>query len=55
MMRHILATEYLNGSNLESLWRIMGHASLSTTQRYLHLLKADLVDPHKSFLPGDRC
>ena len=55
MLRHTFATEWLrNGGDLESLRRILGHTSLSTTQIYLHLLEEDLIEAHRSFSPGDK-
>lgn len=55
MLRHTFATEYLRaGGNLEYLRRIMGHASIETTQIYLHVVDGDLTEAHKSLSPGDR-
>lgn len=50
--RHTFATMYLRaGGDLESLRRIMGHASLATTAVYLHLVTDDLSEKHARFSP----
>jgi integrase/recombinase XerD len=47
-LRHTFATNYLqNGGDVVRLSRILGHAQLSTTMRYVHLLTADLQLPHQ--------
>jgi integrase/recombinase XerD len=49
--RHTFATNYLNsGGNLEILRLIMGHSSLKTTQKYLHLSKNDIVNNYMSVM-----
>jgi site-specific recombinase XerD len=51
--RHFFAISYLrNGGNLEYLRRILGHSSLSTTQKYLRSLGVeDLGAVHNQFSP----
>jgi len=52
-LRHTFAVSYLrNGGNLEYLRRILGHSSLSTTQKYLKSLGVeDLGAVHNSLSP----
>jgi integrase/recombinase XerD len=43
-LRHTAATLYLkNGTNIESIRRMLGHASLSTTQKYLQLTDEEVA------------
>lgn len=52
IFRHTFATLYLrNGGDLERLRQIMGHASLTTTQVYLHLVPEDLIKRHSEISP----
>lgn len=45
--RHTFATGFVNkGGNLETLRLILGHSSLKTTQKYLHLSKKNLIDEY---------
>ena len=47
-LRHTFATNYLQaGGDVVRLSRILGHAQLSTTMRYVHLLTGDLQLPHQ--------
>jgi site-specific recombinase XerD len=52
-IRHSFAVSYLrNGGNLEYLRRILGHSSISTTQKYLRSLGVeDLGAVHNSLSP----
>ena len=52
-LRHTFAVSYLRaGGNLEFLRRILGHSSLSTTQKYLNSLGVeDLGAVHQQFSP----
>lgn len=53
--RRTFAVEALrNGIDLATLSRIMGHTSVSTTMRYLHLLDDDLQIAHRKVSPVDR-
>lgn len=52
VFRHTFATLYLrNGGDLERLRQILGHASLTTTQVYLHLVPEDLIRRHNEISP----
>ena len=43
-LRHTAATLYLkNGTNIESIRKMLGHASLSTTQKYLQLTDEEVA------------
>jgi integrase/recombinase XerD len=53
--RHTFAVDFLrNGGNVFSLQQILGHNSLSMTQRYVSLAQADIEHQHRQFAPGDR-
>jgi integrase/recombinase XerD len=52
LLRHSGASEYIKqGGNVAVLSRILGHASLSTTQIYLHLSGADLLNDFERLSP----
>ena len=47
-LRHTMATEYLkSGGDVFSLQRILGHSTLSMTQRYVHMNVMDLSVAHQ--------
>lgn len=53
--RHTCATAMLkNKADLNSIRRIMGHTSLSTTQVYMHLNITDLKEVHKRCHPREQ-
>ena len=49
-LRHSYATNLLqNGCHIFTLKQLMGHASIQSTQQYLHLVDKDLEDAHHKF------
>jgi integrase/recombinase XerD len=54
LWRHSCATHLVkNRANLRHVQEIMGHRSLATTERYLHLTITDLKAAHRKFHPRE--
>ena len=55
LWRHTCATHLLkNQANLRHVQEILGHRSLATTERYLHLTITDLKEAHRKFHPREK-
>ena len=55
LWRHTCATHLLqNQANLRHVQEILGHRSLATTERYLHLTITDLKEAHRRFHPREK-
>lgn len=49
-LRHTMATNYIrNGGDVVRLQRILGHSSITTTMKYVHLQTEDLQKSHEQF------
>lgn len=55
-LRHTMATNYIrNGGDAVRLQRILGHASITTTMKYVHLQTEDLQRVHDRFSALSQC
>jgi integrase/recombinase XerD len=55
LWRHSCATHLLqNRANLRHVQEILGHRSLATTERYLHLTITELKEAHRRFHPREK-
>lgn len=53
--RHQLASDMLkNGADLRHIQQMLGHTDLTTTQRYLHVVKGELLKVHGQTHPKER-
>jgi len=53
--RHTFAVSMLrNGTDIRTLQKLMGHASIQILTRYLNLAHADAIQAHQSNSPADR-
>lgn len=49
-LRHTMATHYVRaGGDVTKLQRILGHSSITTTMRYIHIQTEDLTKAHEQF------
>lgn len=54
LLRHTLATAMLrNGKDIRKVQEVLGHNSISTTEKYVHVIDDELKDFHDSFHPDN--
>ena len=54
LMRHTFAVRYLiNGGDVFTLQKILGHTTLDMTRRYVTLANSDVKDKHRQYSPID--
>lgn len=52
--RHTFATQYLvQGGDIFSLQKILGHSSLEVVRMYVNLITSDILEQHRKFSPVD--
>ena len=52
--RHTFARQFLmNGGDIFSLQKILGHSSLEVVKMYVNLMTSDILDQHHKFSPVD--
>lgn len=55
LWRHSCATHLIqNKANLRHVQELLGHRSLATTERYVHLTIADLKEAHRKYHPREK-
>ena len=55
LFRHTFAVKYLmNGGDVMSLKRILGHSTLKVTQQYMHLAESHIQVQHSKYSPVER-
>jgi site-specific recombinase XerD len=54
LLRHTFAVRYLmNGGDVFTLQKILGHASLEMTRKYIALASGDVKEKHRQYSPVD--